>query len=111
MLARALVFQERHDEAAALLLQALRIKERVYGPVHPSVASTVNELGNIAMGRGELDKAEAHFSRMASIYRSVYGEKHYLLGIAQSNLASVYMTAGQIRPCKVHVRGRDRALW
>jgi tetratricopeptide (TPR) repeat protein len=29
--------------------------------------------------------------RMADTYRAVYGDSHYLLGIARSNVASVYM--------------------
>jgi len=32
---------------------------------------------------------------MAAIYRSVYGDKHYLIGIATSNLASVYVLRHQ----------------
>ena len=56
------------------------------------VASSVNELGTIALGQGQYDDAEAHFRRMVAIYQATYGaKKHYLLGIAFSNLASVYM--------------------
>ena len=72
-------------------LQALAIRERVYGPVHPNVASTVNELGNIAIHRAQYDEAERHFRRMLDIYHSIYGDKHYLIGIATSNLAGAYM--------------------
>ena len=34
---------------------------------------------------------------MASIYAAVYKDKHYLIGIAQSNLASVLMARGDNR--------------
>jgi serine/threonine-protein kinase len=54
------------------------------------VASTVNELGNIAINLERYDEAEADFRRMLGIYRTVYGDKHYLIGIATSNLAGAY---------------------
>jgi len=81
----------RFDEANALLSEALVIQERVFGNVHPRVASALNDLGNVAMGQERFDDAERHFRRIGEIYRSVYGEKHYLVGIATSNLAGVYM--------------------
>ena len=55
------------------------------------VASALNELGRIAQQQGKLDDAEADFHRMADIYRSVYAGKHYYIGIAESNLADVYV--------------------
>jgi tetratricopeptide (TPR) repeat protein len=55
------------------------------------VASALNELGRIAQQQGKLDDAEADFHRMADIYRSVYTGKHYYIGIAESNLADVYV--------------------
>ena len=38
-----------------------------------------------------MDDAEADFHRMADIYRWVYAGKHYYIGIAESNLAEVYV--------------------
>ena len=90
ILARALVFENRFDEATSLLQQSLEIKERKFGKVHPSVASTLNELGNVASKQGKYDDAERYFTRMADIYRQTYPDGHYLIGIALSNLASVY---------------------
>lgn len=89
MLARTLTFDQRLDEADSLLQQALVIRERVFGPLHPQVASTANELGNVALRRGQPAAAEAHYHRMLRIYRAVYqGSNHYLVGIPLSNLAS-----------------------
>jgi len=68
----------------------LAIKERAYGSTHPSVASSLNELGNTASLEGNYDAAEKYFMRMLDIYHRIYGEHHYLLGIALSNLASAY---------------------
>ena len=84
-----LVYQKSFVEGVPLLERALAIQERVNGPVHPRVASAVNDLGSAALQQGRLDEAEARFSRMLAIYREVYGQDHYLIGIATSNLASV----------------------
>jgi len=51
----------------------------VYGKVHPSVASTLNELGSTASKQGKNELAEQYFTRMIDFYRAVYGENHYLL--------------------------------
>jgi serine/threonine-protein kinase len=92
MLGRALSKENRGPEALELLGQALTIRERVYGKEHPSVASTVNELGTVALIQGQFDDAEMYYRRMVGIYRAVYGKnKHYLTGIAISNLGSVYL--------------------
>jgi hypothetical protein len=90
LLGRALVFQNRFPEADSLLREALSVREHVYGPVHPAVASTLNELGVIAYRQDRYDDAEAWWSRMLSIYQTVYGDHHYLIAVATSNLANVY---------------------
>ena len=41
--------------------------------------------------RDNLDAAEVQFRRAADIYRTVYGDHHYLVAIALANLASIYM--------------------
>lgn len=97
MVARALVFQGRVEEAIVLLRRALAIQESVFGPVHPRVASALNELGNSWLKLAQFDEGQAAFRRVIEIYRKIYGEKHYLIGIGTSNLGSAYMAAKQWR--------------
>jgi serine/threonine-protein kinase len=78
-----------------MLRQSLGIQERVYGEVHPRVASALGELGKVAMQQGKLDEAEADFRRQADIYREVYKGKHYYIGSALANLGGVYMERKQ----------------
>ena len=94
ILAQALVYQKKFDEAVPLLREALAIQEQTYGSVHPRVAFALNEVGSASLQRRALDEAEASFDRVVSIYRRVYG-KHYRLGVAVSNLASVYLAREQ----------------
>ena len=92
MIARALNrTAERSAEVRELLGQAIAIRERVYGPDSPKVASTINELGAIALVQNRLDEAEREFQRVVAIYQKVYGTNHYQTGIGLANLASTYM--------------------
>src|SRR5436189_2427617 len=59
VLGRALRFEPQgNDEAARLFERALVIRERVFGKVHPQVASTLNEMGGVALARNRLAVAE-----------------------------------------------------
>jgi serine/threonine-protein kinase len=78
-----------------MLNEALRIRERMFGPSHPLVAATLNELGNTAVRQRRLDDAEAAYARMVDIYRTAYQDYHYLIGTATSNLANVFMERKQ----------------
>ncbi len=66
----------------------------------PAVQAELYEtLGGLYQKLGKLEKADtlrrAFFTRMAAIYRKVYGDRHYLLGIALSNLGGVHMDRKQ----------------
>ncbi len=96
VLGRALRFEPQgNDEAQRLFQRALVIRERVFGRVHPQVASTLNELGGVALARGRFDEAEALARRVLAIYRTVYGRKHAFTGVGVANLASVYLRHNQ----------------
>lgn len=96
VLGRALRFEPQgNDEAARLFERALVIRERVFGKVHPQVASTLNELAGVALARKRFAEAEALARRVLAIYRTVYGGKHTFTGVGVSNVASVYMAQQQ----------------
>ncbi len=95
MLGRTLTRRNKLDEATVALTRGLAAREAVHGPVHPAVASVLNELGTVARKQGRFDDAEQAYSRMADIYRSVHGERgHYLNGVAASNLGSLALARG-----------------
>jgi serine/threonine-protein kinase len=97
MLARALTYQDRSAEAVPLLERALAIRERVYGTSHPQVASTLNDLGTVALQQARPADAAAHYRRMIGIYRATYAGRHWLIGTAQSNLASALAAQSDLR--------------
>jgi len=90
ILGKYLIAEGRADEAIPILRESLAALEKHYGKVHPRVALAVGELGLALQHQGNLDEAEADFSRQAEIYRSVYGEKNQQLGAAIANLAGLY---------------------
>jgi serine/threonine-protein kinase len=45
----------------------------------------------VALQRDRLDEAEASFQRVVEIYKAAYGDRHYRVALALSNLASVYL--------------------
>jgi serine/threonine-protein kinase len=94
MLGRALRTMGRYDEADSLLHEALAIQERVFGPVHPRVASALNDIAAVALTRKRYAQAESSYMRVRNIYNTVYNGKHYYLGIAIANVASVHMAEG-----------------
>src|SRR6266576_1858796 len=96
ILGRALRFEPQGNaEAARLFERALVIRERVFGKVHPQVASTLNELAGVALARNRFAEAEALARRVLAIYRTVHGGKHAFTGVGVSNLASVYVAQQQ----------------
>ncbi len=96
VLGRALRFEPQgNDEAARLFERALVIRERVFGKVHPQVASTLNEMAGVALARNRFAEAEVLARRVLAIYRTVYGGKHAFTGVGVSNLASVYVAQQQ----------------
>lgn len=96
MLGRTLRFEPQgNDEAAHLFQRALAIRERVFGKMHPQVASTLNELGGVALARGRFGEAAAMAQRVLTIYRTAYGRRHQFTGVGVANLASVYMKEEQ----------------
>ena len=96
VLGRTLRFEPQgNDEAARLFQRALAIRERVFGKMHPQVASTLNELGGVALARGRFGEAVAMAQRVLTIYRTAYGRRHRFTGVGVANLASVYMAQEQ----------------
>jgi tetratricopeptide (TPR) repeat protein len=51
----------------------------------------LNTAGVLELRLGHYDAAERDFLRMADINRSVYGDRHYLVGVSILNLGQVYL--------------------
>ena len=52
------------------------MREQTLGPAHPEVATTLNDLGRIALARGEYGRAESLFQQALAIREQALGPQH-----------------------------------
>jgi tetratricopeptide (TPR) repeat protein len=63
------------EEALALLDRALAIREKVHGPVHPTIAATLHDIGINRLTVHRFRDAEAAYKRALSIMEQVSGRE------------------------------------
>jgi tetratricopeptide (TPR) repeat protein len=83
-------------DARAALERALAIGEASYGPDHPEVATTVNNLGNVLQDLGDLAGARAAFERALTIGEASYGPDHPEVATTVNNLGGVLQDLGDL---------------
>jgi tetratricopeptide (TPR) repeat protein len=84
----------RFQEAMALATRARDLAIQHFGPNHPSVATSLNELALLYLAMGD-DDAALPLSRQAmEICRTALGESHPLFGASLNNLAELYRDMG-----------------
>jgi CHAT domain-containing protein/Tfp pilus assembly protein PilF len=98
--------QGRYADAAALLAQALTIRQRLY-PVerypegHPRLGTSLNNLGGLLLARGELDQADSFLRDALAMRRRLYPTARYPAGhphLAESlnNLGTLLQNRGEL---------------
>lgn len=75
-------------------LKALDIIEKIYGKVHPRVASSLNDIGLCYLEMGNYDKALQHCEDALNMIKTFYGEQHQNVASNINNIASIYMKQG-----------------
>ncbi len=95
-LALVLRVQGRLDEAAAEQLEALQIREALFGPRHPATARTLTNLGTTRWRQGQLAEAEALLRRAVEARATVLGPNSLDLAKSTNNLGSVLYTQGRV---------------
>ena len=94
--------------------RALAIDEAAYGPDHPDVASTRNNLGLVLQDLGDLAGARPLYERALAINEAAYGPDHPDVAIDRNNLGVVLQDLGDLagaRPTRAgpdHHRGHLR---
>ncbi len=76
--------------------RSLAIREKVYGPHHPAVGRTLNNLALLYRKQGRLSEAEPLYRRNLAIVEKSLGTDHQDVGTALSNLADLYGAQGRI---------------
>jgi tetratricopeptide (TPR) repeat protein len=78
-----------------LLKRSLAIREKVRGPDHPDVATSVNNLAVLYRHQGRYADAEPLIKRALTIREKVFGPDHPNVAFLLSNLARLYRDQGR----------------
>jgi serine/threonine protein kinase len=78
ILADTLYLQDRLDESAAILVDALRKNTEVFGTNSENVIGVLDRLAMIRYAQGRLHEAEAASEDALTRARSVFGERHWV---------------------------------
>ncbi|WP_104175803.1 tetratricopeptide repeat protein [Arthrobacter sp. Y81] len=95
VLGAVLAGQERFDDAAAILSEALALWRSRYGDRHYEVAVQLHNLAAIQQAQGDYSSAEATLGEALAIKRGVLGESHPEIAAILNNLATVYSDTGR----------------
>ena len=93
-LAELLRFKKQFSEASKLLVEALSMFEKSFGPDSFRVALILNLLGNAFMETGDLTQARLSYDRALILTKQFAGEGHSHAGIILSNLAELEVRQG-----------------
>jgi tetratricopeptide (TPR) repeat protein len=85
----------RYDKAEPLYERALAIWEKVLGPEHPNVASSLNNLAELYRNQGRYEEAEPLYERALAIREKVLGPEHPSVAQSLDNLAGLYRKQGR----------------
>ena len=86
---------KRYGEAEALYRRALAIREKVLGPDHLDVASTLKKLAQLYSDEGRFDLVETPYLRTLSIREKTLAPDHPDVLSALDDLASLYHIQGR----------------
>jgi eukaryotic-like serine/threonine-protein kinase len=95
-LAGVMMRTQRYAEAEPLIVNALEMRRRLLGDVHPDVAQGLNNLGFFYNLWGDPVAAEAHLRESLGIRRQLYGTDNALLAIPLTNMARVLLERGAV---------------
>jgi tetratricopeptide (TPR) repeat protein len=85
----------RYAEAEPLYQRSLALAEHAYGPDHPNVASSLNNLAELYRAEGKHAEAEPLYKRSLAIDERAYGPDHPDVATDLNNLALLYRAQGK----------------
>lgn len=101
VLGAVLAGQERFDDAAAILSEALALWRSRYGNSHYEVAVQLHNLAAIQQSQRDNSSAESTLGEALTIKRGILGESHPEIGAILNNLATVYSDTGRRHEARV----------
>jgi eukaryotic-like serine/threonine-protein kinase len=86
----------RHDQARAVLEEALALIEKREGPEGTNVAETLTSLSAVNRLQGRFGEARAQIERTLAIWQTRYGPTHPNVAITLNNLGALEWDAGDL---------------
>ena len=74
--ATSLYEQGRYEEAVKFAEEALKIAEETFGPDHPNMAQSLNNLAELYRAQGKYAEAEPLVKRALAIWEKALGKDH-----------------------------------
>ena len=82
--------QGSYDRAIVVAKKALQVAEQTFGPIHPSVATSLNNLALLYDTQGQYALAEPLYKRSLAIREKALGPDHPDVAQSLNNLAALY---------------------
>ena len=89
-----LYHQGRYSEASELAERAVQVAEKTFGPDHPNVAQSLNDLAEIYKAQGRYAEAVPICKRIVAVVARLLGPDHLHMATAILNLATLYRAQG-----------------
>ncbi len=84
----------KYEESEQCHLQALSIREQLFGKESQQYASSLNNLGILFKNNGYFEKSENYYLQARDIYERVLGPKHTIYATCLNNLGTLYIETG-----------------
>jgi tetratricopeptide (TPR) repeat protein len=96
--------EEGRHEAEGLYREALALRERLFGPDHEEVATTVQNLAALDLARGRVPEALAAFERAAEIFARAWPAGHPDRATELNNWGMALLDAGRAAEAEARLR-------
>ncbi|HTX05397.1 MAG TPA: tetratricopeptide repeat protein [Steroidobacteraceae bacterium] len=90
--------------AEAPMREALRLRERAFGMIHPMTAQSMNNLGVLLYQSGQYDAAMRQYQQALPIYEQVYGPQHPEVASLLNNMGRSALMAGNVEQAEPLMR-------
>ena len=84
------------DAALPIAMEALDARRRIFGADSHQVGSSYQQLGTIALEKGDYARAQGLYEQAVSLMRKSRGPQHYATGLVLNDLGAAYIASGEL---------------
>jgi tetratricopeptide (TPR) repeat protein len=94
--------QGDYSGAVDIAREALRVAERDFGPVHFTVAVSLNNIATLYISQKRFDEAEPLYKQSIKVQERALGKNHPNIAMSHANLAKLYSYQGKYAKAEFH---------